>query len=79
MGHVSFAGKLNQAGNCVINRYADVVGNLLVASTTANITANSAFQCDVSSTVLFQAFNITMSNSGSSVATVSSYIGLLSK
>jgi hypothetical protein len=79
MTHISFAGKLTQNGNAIINRYADTTGNLLVASTTANVTANAVFQCDVSSTVLFQAFNITMSNSGSSVATVSSYIGLLSK
>lgn len=79
MAHVSFAAKMNQNGNAVINRYADVAGTLLIASTTANVTANAVFQADVSSAVLFQAFNITMSNSGSSVATVSSYIGLLSK
>ena len=79
MGHVSFAGKMNQAGNCVISRYADPIGNLLVASTTVAVTANVVFQNDVNSSVLFQAFSIGISNSASSVATVSSYIGLLAK
>ena len=79
MAHVSFAGKMNQNGNAVISRYADLTGALLVASTTVNITANSVFQVDVASTVLFQAFSVGISNSASSVATLSSYIGLLAK
>lgn len=75
----SLAIKSTQAGVASLQRYIDQAGTIVIgAAVTANLTANTAATLNLTNDgVPFQAFKITVSNTGGTDATLSSVLGLL--
>lgn len=75
--HTSFSLSSTRGGTIVLNQYSDPAGALLVASTTAVMTANATSVLDNVSTVLMQSYGYVLTNTAVANAVVSSALALL--
>lgn len=75
--HTACAITLSQGGSVVLNRYLDPLGAILATTATAMATANVACVLDASASSLFQSWNLVLSNTAASGATLSSFSAVL--
>ena len=76
---VAAALTLSQGGNVVLNRFLDPIGAILSTSATQAATANAQCLLDSGTTSLFQSWNLVVTNTAASGATLSSFSAVLGK
>jgi hypothetical protein len=77
--HVAFAVTSTQGGTVVLNKYLDALGKIAAGSATAAMTAATTLVLDHSSSTLLQSWAVSINNTATSTATLSSALCLLSK